>query len=70
MLDYPGRPNVFTRIPIKGKREGQGQTRKCDERTGRRLMSLLEECYKSMEAGKGNGFSFRADRKNSALPTS
>lgn len=67
MKGYVGlsrRAQCIHKDSYKGKREGQSQTRKCDERTGRRLMSLLEECYKAIEAGKGNGFSFRADRKN------
>ena len=42
ILDYPGGPNVITKALIKGRREGQGQQRRCDDESrGRRVRGRL-----------------------------
>lgn len=33
ILDYAGRPNVITRVPVRGRQEGQSPGRRCGDRS-------------------------------------
>ena len=74
ILNYPGGPNVITRVLIRGVHEDQCQTRRCDE--GRRgwsnLWPVANEYRLSLEIRKSKetDFPHKKDSPAHTLDTS